>query len=170
MSGRGAAAVGALLLAGVAGCEMVAAPITGQITNPQAIPPIVQVLAGQSPTGPFRGMAYRTSDGWTCLEIVGRAGGSSCGNGDDALLGAGWSSSGDNEAGMVTGGTKAPGAAAVRLRLDDGTVVAGTLGRVPAPIAPPNVSVYVVVLPAGRAPTQVDILDGAGTVLESTSF
>lgn len=157
-------------LLGLAGCDTVAAPFIDQTpTNPKAVPPVIPVLAGQGPEGPFRGVAYRTSDGWTCFEIIG-GGSSSCGQGDAALLGMGWSTGGPNGGGFVSGGTQTRGAVKVRVLLDDGSMLEGSMALVPAPLAPPGTSVFAVPLPAGRAPKQLDVLDGAGRSLSSTEF
>ena len=169
--GRGTAAC-LLLAALLAGCGVVPGlPGVGndQPSNEKAIPPFVPILAGQTAEGPFRAVAYRTSDGWTCLEIMGGPGGSTCGQGDEALLGLGWSTGGRG-GGMITGGTKLPGASAVTVLLDDGSVLRSDLSPVPAPIAPPGVAIYVVPYPAGRSPRKVAIVDATGTALESTDL
>ena len=127
------------------------------------------MLAGETAQGSFRAVVYRTSDGWTCLEIVGGPGGASCGTGDDALLGTSWNSSGGT-GDLVTGGTGLDGASGVSVLLDDGRTVSGTVAPVPAPIAPPGVNVFVVALPPGRTPTRVDILDADGRSIETTEF
>ncbi len=157
------------LAAVVAGCSSV--PILGdtQPTNDKAIPPVVPLIAGESAQGPWRAIAYRTSDGWTCLEVVGGPGGSSCGNGEGALLGTSWSSSG-GMGDLISGGTQADGATGVRIRLDDGTVASAGVVPVPPPIAPPGVKAFVVVLPPGRSPVEADIVDADGRTLETNGF
>ena len=173
MSRRARTAAPLLLVAVLAGCGVVPG-LTGvgndQPSNEKAIPLIVPVLAGQTAQGPFRAIAYRTSDGWTCLELVGGPGGSSCGQGDEALLGMGWGTSGPNGDGMVTGGTKLPGASAVTVLLDDGSVLRSDLAPVPAPIAPPGTAVFVIPYPPGRSPLKVVIVDATGAALETTDL
>jgi hypothetical protein len=167
---RGSTAACLLLAAIVAGCGVVPGLVDQGPTNEKAVPPIIPVAAGQTAQGPYQVVVYRTSDGWTCMEIVGGMGGSSCGQGPDGLLGVGWSSGGPNDGGMITGGTKLAGASAVSVLFDDGTVMPADLSPVPAPIAPPGVAIYVIPYPGGRAPTRVDIVDANGTVLESTNL
>ena len=117
--------------------------------NEKAIPPIVPIAGRGGGAGIVAGLVYRTSDGWTCLEIVGGPGGASCGTGEGALLGTSWNSSGGT-GDLVTGGTGLDGASGVYVLLDDGRTVSGTVAPVPAPIAPPGVNVFVVALPPGR--------------------
>jgi hypothetical protein len=169
VSRRGGTGASLLLAVAIGGCSSV--PILGdaQPTNDKAIPPIVPIAAGQTAQGPWRALAYRTSDGWTCLEVVGGSGSSSCGMGEGGLLGTSWSSSGGT-GDMISGGTDADGATGVNVLLDDGTVVSGSVVPVPPPVAPPGVKAFVVVLPPGRSPTQANIVDADGRTLETNGF
>jgi hypothetical protein len=166
---RGRTAACLLIAATATACGVVP-DIAGQRpSNDKAVPPIVHVLAGNGPNGPFRGVAYRTSDGWTCFEVLG-SGSSTCGQGEQALLGTGWSTGGPAGGGMVMGGTEALGAAGVRAFLADGSFVTGSLAPVPPPISQSGISVYAVPLPPGGAPKHLDILDANGAVLEGVDF
>ena len=166
----GATAASLLLLMLITGCTSV--PLLGDArpTNEKAVPPIVPVGAGQTGHGPWQAVAYRTTDGWTCLEVIGGLGGSSCGQGPDALLGIGTASGAPDQGSLVSGGTAIAGAATVSVLLDDGSTVPGTVVPVPPPVGAPGVKVFVVPLPAGRAPKRVDLLDAQGGVLESTEL
>jgi hypothetical protein len=170
VSRRGGTVAGLLLTAVIAGCSSVA--ILGDVrsTNDKALPPIVQVGGGETAQGLWRAIAYRTSDGWTCLEIVGGPGGASCGQGPDALLGIGYGSGDPAVGGVITGGTAIDGAASVSVLLDDGRAVPGAVVPVPPPVGAPGMKVFVVPLPPGRSPKRVDTLDARGGVLESTEF
>ncbi len=139
-------------------------------TNEKAIPPIVPVGGGQTAQGPWQAVAYRTSDGWTCLEVIGGPGGSSCGQGPDGLLGIGYGVRAPGPGSLVTGGTAIDGAAAVSVLLDEGRAVPGAVVPVPPPVGAPGVKVFVVPLPPGRSPKRVDLLDAQGAALESTEF
>ena len=170
MSRRGATAACLLLAVIVAACSSL--PIVGDArpTNEKAIPPIVPVGGGQTAQGPWQAVAYRTSDGWTCLEIIGGPGGSSCGQGPDALLGIGYGSGPPDQGSLVSGGTAIDGAAAVSVLLDDGTIVPGTVVPVPPPVGAPGVNVFVVPLPPGRSPKTGRPPRCPGLALESTEF
>lgn len=170
MSRRGAATAGLLLATVIAGCTGV--PLLGDArpTNEKAVPPIVPVGGGQTGQGPWQAVAYRTSDGWTCLEVIGGLGGSSCGQGPDALLGIGTASGDPDKGSLVSGGTAIDGAAAVSVLLDDGSIVPGSVVPVPPPVGAPSVKVFVIPIPPGRSPARVDILDAQGAALESTEF
>jgi hypothetical protein len=170
VSRRAVAASGLLLAAVVAGCSSAAILGAGQSTNEKAIPPIVPVAAGETAQGPWRAIAYRTSDGWTCLEIVGGLGGASCGQGPDALVGMGLGSSALDQESLLTGGTAIAGAAAVAVLLDNGVIVPAAVVPVPPPVGAPGVKVFVISIPPGRTPKRVDILDSQGTAVESTDF
>ena len=122
------------------------------------------VGGGQTGQGPWQAVAYRTTDGWTCLEVIGGLGGSSCGQGPDALLGIGTASGAPDKGSLVSGGTAIGGAAAVSVVLDDGSIVPGTVVPVPPPVGAPGVKVFVVPIPAGRSPRRVDLLDAQGGI------
>ena len=170
IQGGATAAAGLLLALVIAGCTGV--PVLGDArpTNEKAVPPIVPVGAGQTGQGPWQAVAYRTTDGWTCLEVIGGLGGSSCGQGPDALLGIGTASGAPDQGSLVSGGTAIDGAAAVRVQLDDGSIVPGTVVAVPPPVGAPGVKVFVIPIPPGRSPKRVDLLDAQGGTLESTEF
>ena len=170
MSRRGAQAAALLFAMMIAGCSGV--PFLGDArpTNERAVPPIVPVGRGQTGQGPWQAVAYRTSDGWTCLEVIGGLGGSSCGQGPDALLGIGTASGDPDKGSLVSGGTAIGAATAVSVVLDDGSIVPGTVVPVPPPVGAPGVKVFVIPIPPGRSPKRVDLLDAQGGTLESTEI
>ena len=169
---RGGTAACLLLAAVVAGCGVVPGLGAGsdQPTNQKAIPPIVPVGGGQTAQGQWQAVVYRTSDGWTCLEIMGGPGGSTCGQGPDGLLGIGYGTGPPDQESLVTGGTAVDGAASVIVLLDDGRALPGAVVPVPPPVGAPGIKVFVVLVPAGRSPKRVDLLDAQGGSLKSTDF
>ena len=173
MSRRARTVFATVLAAVVAACGVVPSlpgVVNDQPTNEKAIPPIVPVGGGQTADGPWQAVVYRTSDGWTCLEIVGGPGGSSCGQGPDGLLSVGYASGTPDQESLVMGGTALDRAASVSVLLDDGRSLPGSIVPVPPPVGAPGIKVFAIALPPGRSPKRVDLLDAEGGTLESTDF
>ena len=76
-----------------------------QPTNEKAIPPIVPVGGGQTAQGQWQAVVYRTSDGWTCLEIMGGPGGTPAARAPMACSASATESGPPDQGALVTGGT-----------------------------------------------------------------
>ena len=138
--------------------------------NPDRVDPVVQIAEGVAPGGPWRAWVYRVKDGSMCLEYAGAAGdgsgGASCGA-ESSVMEPTTSASGQDA--FISGGTSQPTAAAVVLRFDDrssrtaGLVSPGTLSTI-------GVRYWFTAMPVGTRKTTVDVVDGGGNVLETTTL
>lgn len=162
----------------IAGCGVVpigvsgpgVAPGPGQLPNQpmadNALPPVIKVADGVGPRGAYRAWVYRTKDAMYCFDIseVG-SGSGTCGGDADGLLGL--SMMGEPTTGItLSGGTKKAGAVAAVTTVKGGGTVQTTLAH-PGAFMPADARLFVIVLPTGAAPDHVDIVDAAGTVLET---
>ena len=163
-----ALAVVALVVAGCGAVAGLAASVPDQPRGQNRVGPAILIARGTGASGEYRAWIYRTADGFTCLEVAAKSGGgTTCGSGPDAVIGLGVSAM---DAGVfVSGGTRQAAATSV-------IVHGGTGGDVTAPATLPaegvtsGIRFFVAGLPAGSTPTSVDIVDAAGTVLETDSL
>jgi hypothetical protein len=159
---RGGAAVIAFAgLISLTGCAMV----PNEPTNADRVGPVL-VVGGGAQNGGWRAWVYRTRTGDLCLEVRGLAGGGyGCGPGAEGLRGPGIDMS-EKET-FVTGGTRAAGAATARLNDADGSEATTSLVAVD-PVAV-GWRVYAFAESPSAHPQSVEILDAAGTVIESAT-
>jgi hypothetical protein len=126
--------------------------------------PSVQIGAGIAATGRWHAWAYRSNDGLFCLEYEGGTeGGSTCGDEESVMEP---SVSRTDRGAYVMGGTQLQGAAGVVLRLSNGQVRPVPLVAV-GPVSKVGASYFFVLLPIDTDVRSIDVLDAAGTVLES---
>ena len=161
----------ALVLASVpalGGCGAVAGLFASVPDQPRAadrVGPAVVVAEGTGAAGDYRAWIYRTADGLTCLEIAHKGGGGT-GSGPGPEGASGLGVSGSDAGVFVSGGTRRATAASVIVHGGSGGDV-----TVPAMLPPEGVTsgirYFVAGLPAGSQPKSVDILDAAGSVLET---
>jgi len=160
-----------MLLAGaLAGCSAIAGMVGGSgndaPTNPKRVGPAVQVAAGKTAQGEFRGWVYRTSDGMTCFDVSvtgGGGGGSGSCSSDAAGIGGIGVSTGTGTETTVSGGTMAPDAVSVVVHSDGADVTVPTA----AAAIVPGMRFFVAVLGTGATPTTADVLRADGTVVET---
>ena len=159
---RPAAVVAFAGLLTLAGC----ATVPNEPTNADRVGSVV--IAGKgTENGGWRAWAYRTRTGDLCLEVAGVAGtGYRCGQGKGALQGPGVVVT--EEGTYVIGGTRAAGAADARLDDADGSHATASLVAVD-PIAP-GLRVYILATQQAGHPQSVEVLDAAGTVIESAAL
>lgn len=116
--------------------------------------------------GGWRAWAYRTRTGDLCVEVRGTAGGGYyCGQGEEARQGPGIVVT--EKGTYVIGGTRDADAAVARLDDADGSRATASLVAVD-PVAA-GLRVYVLAVSPSAHPQSVEILDAAGTVIESTA-
>lgn len=126
------------------------------------VDPEVQVGSGVAASIPWVAWIYRDRDQLTCLVIRDAVGGENGGCGD----GTGPNVSGGPPTTFVYGGTAAVNAAAARVTLADKSQSMYDL-VLPAAGVTTGVRYYVATLPGAAVVTAVEILDGAGVVVES---
>ena len=165
------AAVAILAAMGTTGCgasgpqplRPVAEPAPGQGNNQAG--PSVQIGAGNAATGQWRAWVYESNDGLFCLEYTGGGGGGATCGSEEAVMEPSVTKT-DREA-YVMGGTRQQGAAGAVIRLFNGQVRPIPLVAV-GPVSKVGARYFFVLLPIDSDVRSVDVLDAAGTVLESS--
>ena len=162
--------LGSAMLLG--GCQFpsVALDADGLPVEPFAderVGPAIMVAEGESPGGSYRAWLYRTQDGMTCFEVATLGGNSSvCGDGPDGTVGLSVSER-NEDVWFVSGGTRQP-AVAANVAYDDGTSFRVEIVRPPVALA--NGVGYLVHGSTSARPVSVELLDEAGTVLDTSSL
>jgi hypothetical protein len=136
--------------------------IDARLGLPARVGPEVQVGAGVAADGAWTAWIYRDRDRLTCL-IIREA--------NDAENGGCGSGTGPNVAGgppttYVYGGTLHPAAASARVTLADKSRTTAAVALPPDGVTE-GIRYYVAGLPGAAVVTKVEILDGAGVVIES---
>lgn len=158
---QAAAVVAFAGLIAISGC----ATVPNEPTNADRVGAVVVAGRGAE-NGGWRAWAYRTRSGDLCVEVAGTAGaGYRCGQGEDALQGPGIMVT--EKGTYVIGGTRAAGAADARLDDADGSHATASLVAVD-PVAA-GLRVYILAAPQSAHPQSVEVLDAAGTVIESAA-
>lgn len=158
---QAAAVVAFAGLIAISGC----ATVPNEPTNADRVGAVVVAGRGAE-NGGWRAWAYRTRSGDLCVEVAGTAGGGyRCGQGEDALQGPGIMVT--EKGTYVIGGTRAAGAADARLDDADGSHATASLVAVD-PVAA-GLRVYILAAPQSAHPQSVEVLDAAGTVIESAA-
>lgn len=160
-----------LVAVSTAGCGAVAGLFSGVPDRPRnelAVAPWVLVAQGTGAGGDYRAWVYRTSDGMTCQETAAKHnGGRSCIGGGQAWDGGPGFSAGDDGVFAEGSTTQASATSAV---VHDASGVSVTVPlRDGAPVLP-GIGFFVAGFAPGSVPTTADIVDAAGTVLETITF
>lgn len=135
--------------------------------NTDRVGPLVPIAAGVAAMGPWGVWAYRVKDGSLCIEYVtGGGGGASCGP-EQGMLSPSVAIS--DRDGFITGGTAQPTAVSAVIRFADGTTATAPL-VVPGTLSTTGARYYGAAIPATANALTVDIVDAAGTVLETTTL
>ena len=164
------ALAGALAITGCAGTSPRAArpvPVPAPGQGAGRVGPAVLIGAGTAATGPWRAWVFRAEDGSLCYEYEGGAGGGdTCG--DEASIIEPSISATDREV-YVSGGTRQQAAVGAVLRLSDGTVRQIPLVN-PGALSTIGGRYFFVLLPINAGVERVEIVDAAGTILETTTL
>jgi hypothetical protein len=154
----------AVLAAAVAiGCQSV----PDRPDNPEAVAPIALVTEGSGPAGDYRVWAFRTSRGWTCVEVD--SGSGSTGGCDPAggpPLGVGV---GRDDHGVVVHGITAE-ASAVSAVVRDASGLTTTLTLFEVGPTVPRAKIAVANLGPGANPAAIDFLDAGGSKVDSAEL
>jgi hypothetical protein len=135
--------------------------------NTDRVGPLVPIAAGVAAMGPWGVWAYRVKDGSLCIEYVtGGGGGASCGP-EQGMLSPSVATS--DRDGFITGGTAQPSGVSAVIRFADGTTATAPL-VVPGTLSTIGARYYGAAIPATANALTVDIIDAAGTVLETTTL
>jgi hypothetical protein len=135
--------------------------------NPDAVAPIALVAEGDGPAGPYRVWAFRTTVGWTCIEV--HSGGGSNGGCDPAggaPVGAGVGR--DDHGVVVNGVTVEASAVSAVVRDVNGLTTNLTLFEVGPTV--PGAKIAVGNLGPDANPAAIDFLDAAGSKVDSLSL
>ena len=157
---------------GAPGVSAPPAPLTGAVgptpaINPDRVGAAVPIGAGDAPTGRWGGWVYRLKDGTMCIEYVGgNSGGAACGP-ERSMLEPTTSTS--DRDGFVSGGTSQPTAVGAVVRLADGSTTNVPLVS-PGDLSAIGARYYVAAIPVASSTVTVDIVDAAGTVLETSTL
>jgi hypothetical protein len=148
-------------LISLSGC----ATVPNEPTNPDRVG-VVVVVGGGAENGGWRAWLYRTRTADLCVEVHGTAGGGYlCGQGEDTLRGPGMIVT--EKGTYVIGGSRAADAADARLDDADGSHATASL--VAADPVAAGLRVYILAAPPSAHPQSVEVLDAAGTVIESAA-
>jgi hypothetical protein len=135
--------------------------------NPDQVGPMVQIAAGVTAAGTWRAWVYRTKDGSVCIEYAGGESGGATYGPEDSVMPP--STSVSNREAFVIGGTADRSAAGAVIRLASGAtmrvplVPVGTVSKIGA-------RYYVASVPLEDGVVEIDIVDAAGTVVETTTL
>lgn len=152
----------AIAAALVSGCRSV----PDRPNNAEAVAPIV-VTEGTGPAGDYRVWAFRTSAGWTCVEVDsanGSTGGCNPAGGPTTGGGVGR----DDHGVVVHGITVEPSAVSAVVRDASGLTTALTLSEVGSTM--PGAKIAVANLGPDANPAAIDFLDAGGSKVDSTTF
>jgi hypothetical protein len=136
--------------------------IDARLGLPARVGPEVQVGAGVAADGPWTAWIYRDRDRLTCLMIREASGAENGGCGS----GTGPNVSGGPPTTYVYGSTLHPAAASARITLADNSRSTTAVALPPDGVTE-GVRHFVAGLPGAAVVTKVEILDGAGVVVES---
>ena len=148
---------------GVSGCQSV----RSGPANPKAVAPVALVTQGSGPGGDYRVWAFRTSDGWACIEVAfmnGESGG--CDPAGGPPTGGGVAR--DAQGVIVDGITAEASAVTAVVRDASGATTVVTLIDVGPTL--PGAKVVVANLGLAAKPVAVDFLDASGSKVDSAPF
>jgi hypothetical protein len=147
----------------VSGCRSV----PDRPDNPDAVGPIVVVTEGDGPAGPYRVWAFRTSVGWTCVEVD--SGSGSNGGCDPAGGPPTGGGVGRDDHGVVVHGITADASAVSAVVRDaSGRTTNLTLFEVGPTV--PGAKIAVANLGPDANPVAIDFLDAGGSKVDSAEF
>lgn len=168
--GAGTCVATLLLVMSAAACEAVGTMGGGvgdRPGNPKALAPFALVTQGSGPAGDYRVWAFRTSDGWACIEVDsmnGESGG--CDPAGGPPIGGGVAR---NAQGVIVDGVTAAASATTAVVRDaNGSTVAVVLVDVGPSM--PGVKVAVADLGKTANPVAMDFLDAGGSKVDSLPF
>ncbi len=135
--------------------------------NPNAVAPFALVTEGTGPAGTYRVWAFRTSLGWTCIEVdSGNGSNGGCDPAGGTPVGAGV---GRDDHGVVVHGITAERSAVTAVVRDaSGLITPLTLFAV-GPVVP-GAKIAVANLGPGANPAAIDFLDAGGSRVDSAAF
>lgn len=135
--------------------------------NPKAVAPVALVTQGSGPAGDYRVWAFRTSDGWACIEVDSmKAEGGGCDPAGGPPTGGGVAR---NAQGIIVDGVTAEASAVTAVVRDaSGSTISLTLIEVGPAL--PGAKVVVANLGLAANPVAVDFLDAGGWKVDSAPF
>ncbi len=167
MRGLTVLALTAMLVAsgcGIVNRQLTRGAVPDQPDDPSRVGPAVVIGGAADAAGTWRAWVYRTNDGSICLTIRANDNGSSgCSSDVTGITGLGRSTGGAFD--YASGGSLKPGATTAAIQLVGGQTATAPLVAVGS--MAPGASYFAARLPAGSRVEAVQILDGAGTVLET---
>jgi hypothetical protein len=147
----------------VSGCQSV----PDRPGNPDAVAPVALVTEGFGPAGAYRVWAFRTSRGWTCIEVDsanGSNGGCDPAGGPPIGVGVG-----RDDHGVVVHGVTAE-ASAVSAVVRDASGLTTTLTLFEVGPTVPGAKIAVANLGPGANPAAIDVLDAGGSKVDSAAL
>lgn len=147
----------------VSGCQSV----PDRPHNPNAVAPVALVTKGSGPAGDYRVWAFRTSLGWTCIEVdSGFGSGGGCDPAGGPPIGVGV---GRNDHGVVVHGITAE-ASAVSAVVRDASGATTNLTLFDVGPTVPGAKIAVADMGPDANPAAIDFLDAAGSRVDSAPF
>ena len=153
----------AIAAAVVSGCQSV----PDRPSNTDAVAPVALVAEGSGPAGDYRVWAFRTSRGWTCIEVdsgSGSNGGCDPAGGPPIGVGVGR----DNDGVLVHGITAKASAVSAVVRDASGLTTTLTLFEVGPTV--PGAKIAVANLGPDAKPAAIDFLDADGSKVDSATL
>jgi hypothetical protein len=152
-----------LAAAVVSGCQSV----PDRPDNPNAVAPFALVTEGSGPAGDYRVWAFRTSLGWTCIEVdSGNGSNGGCDPAGGPPIGGGVGR--DDHGVVVNGITAEPSAVSAVVRDASGLITPLTLFEVGPTV--PGAKIAVANLGPDANPAAIDFLDAGGSKVDSAAF
>jgi hypothetical protein len=147
----------------VGGCQSV----PNRPNDPNAVAPFELVTEGAGPAGAYRVWAFRTSLGWTCIEVdSGNGSSGGCDPAGGTPIGSGV---GRDDHGVVVHGVTAEASAVSAVVRDaNGLRTAVTLFEVGPTV--PGAKIAVANLGPDANPAAIDFLDAGGSNVDSVTF
>jgi hypothetical protein len=147
----------------VIGCQSV----PDRPNNPEAVAPIALVTEGSGPAGDHRVWAFRTSLGWTCIEVdSGNGSNGGCDPAGGIPIGVGVGR--DDHGVVVNGITAEASAVSAVIRDANGLTTAVTLFEVGPTV--PGAKIALANLGPDANPASIDFLDAGGSKVDSAPF
>jgi hypothetical protein len=136
-------------------------------SNPDAVGPFALVTEGSGPAGPYRVWAFRTSVGWTCIEVdSGKGSSGGCDPRGGPPVGSGV---GRDDHGVVVHGITAE-ASAVSAVVRDASGLRTNVTLVDVGPTVPGAKIAVANLGPEANPAAIDFLDAGGSTVDSARF
>ena len=147
----------------IGGCQSV----PDRPRNPDAVAPVALVAEGSGPAGAYRVWAFRTSLGWTCIEVdSGNGSNGGCDPAGGPPTGGGV---GRDDHGVVVNGITAE-ASAVTAVVHDASGATTTLALIEVGPTVPRAKIAVANLGPDANPVAIDFFDANGSKVDSAPF